>query len=310
MNDERGSWYLLTAILLGIGLGLVYAWVISPAEYVDTFPSSLREDYKDQYRAMIASAYKANGDIQRAQARLNLLGDTDPAILVAQAQKVLADGAGYEEAQALAELASALGQAPTPLPTQPEVTPSAQPTLTDSPQPLDTATPTLTPTPELEITATGVLTSTLERTILPSREPTNTRTPRPTGSPTSTATPLPTATRTPTLAPPFVLENQGSVCNPVISDPQLQVFVSNAAGVGIPSVEIVVTWSNGEEHFFTGLKPDIGIGYADFVMTPEVIYTLQVGDGGQLIQNLSAPECKDSNNTPYWGSWRLVFSHP
>jgi hypothetical protein len=309
MNDERGSWYLLTAVLLGIGLGLIYAWVLSPAEYIDTYPSSLREDFKDQYRAMIASAYKANGDIQRAQARLNQLGDADPAVLVAQAQRVLAEGAGYEDAQALAELASALGQVPTPLPTQLDDTPTTLPTLTDSPQPTASLTLTITPTPEIEITATAAFTSTLESTALASREPTITRTPRPSGTPTLTASPLPTTTHTPTLAPPFVLENQVSVCNPAIGEPQIQVFVANAAGIGIPSVEIVVTWSSGEGHFFTGLKPDIDVGYADFVMAPEVIYTVQVGDGGQLIQNLSAPECKDNNN-PYWGSWRFVFAHP
>ena len=67
---------------------------------------------------------------------------------------------------------------------------------------------------------------------------------------------------------------------------------------------------SNEEHFFTGLKPDIDTGYADFVMTPEVIYTLQVADGGQLIPSLTAPSCEDEGGDPYWGSLRLVFSHP
>jgi hypothetical protein len=107
-----------------------------------------------------------------------------------------------------------------------------------------------------------------------------------------------------------VLDNQVLVCNPAIGEPQLQVFVSNEAGVGITGVEIIVTWNNGEEHFYTGLKPDIDIGYADFSMTPEVTYTLQVADGGQLITNLAAPECADEGDGLYWGSWRLVFSHP
>ena len=47
------------------------------------------------------------------------------------------------------------------------------------------------------------------------------------------------------------------------------------------------------DHFYTGLKPDIDIGYADFGMTPGVNYTLQVAEGGQLITNLTAPECAD-----------------
>jgi len=41
-----------------------------------------------------------------------------------------------------------------------------------------------------------------------------------------------------------------------------------------------------------------------------VTYTMQVADGGQLISNLAAPECTDDRGASYWGSWRLVFSHP
>ena len=131
MNEDRGSWYLLTAIILGIGMGLLYSWVISPVKFVDTLPSSLREDYKGRYRAAIAAAYEANGDLQRASARLGELGDDDPALaLAAQAQQDLAAGVRIEDAQAMAKLAAALGQAPTPLPTLPENT--AIPTATES----------------------------------------------------------------------------------------------------------------------------------------------------------------------------------
>jgi len=106
------------------------------------------------------------------------------------------------------------------------------------------------------------------------------------------------------------LENQILVCNPALGEPQIQVFVSNAAGIGVSGVEIIITWESGEEHFFTGLKPDIDIGYADYVMIPEISYTLQVADGGQLIPNLNSPECTEGSDQPYEGSWRLIFSHP
>lgn len=69
-------------------------------------------------------------------------------------------------------------------------------------------------------------------------------------------------------------------------------------------------WEEGEDHFYSGLKPDIDIGYADFVMIPEISYSLQVGNGGQLISGLVAPACTDTNSDPYWGSVRLIFSHP
>ncbi|MBU1661760.1 MAG: hypothetical protein KKD28_09840 [Chloroflexi bacterium] len=306
MNEERGSWYLLTAVILGIAMGLLYSWLVAPAEYVDTAPETLRADFKDVYRVAIASAYAATGDIARARARLALFGDDDPSpALAAQAQRFLAEGNSYADAQALASLASALGQASTPIPTHPDDT--STPTVTNSPPPTSSPTATFTPTPEITSTATVTRTQNAASTT-PTRSPT--RTPRATRTPTPTATPLPTRTSTPTLAPPFVLKNQALVCDVAIGEPQIQVFVANVAGIGVPGVEIIVIWDGGEEHFFTGLKPEIDFGYADFVMALGVSYTLHVADGGQLIPNLAASECTDNNDDRYWGSWRLVFSHP
>jgi hypothetical protein len=85
--------------------------VISPVQYLDTPPDSLKEIYKDQYRAVIASAFEANQDIVRAKARLELLGDDDIYRAVAeQAQGVLADGGTQQEAQALGRLAATLSK--------------------------------------------------------------------------------------------------------------------------------------------------------------------------------------------------------
>ncbi|MGB6421806.1 MAG: hypothetical protein WBF05_08195, partial [Anaerolineales bacterium] len=110
-EDERGNWYLLTGVVLGIMLGILFAWVISPVEYVDTAPESLTNEFKDQYRVLIASAYIANGDLVRAKARLELLDEADIYLVVAeQAQQMLAEGGSVEEAQALGRLALALGQ--------------------------------------------------------------------------------------------------------------------------------------------------------------------------------------------------------
>ncbi len=122
-KDERGNWYLITGVVLGIILGILFAWVISPVEYVDTAPESLTNEFKDQYRVLIASAYVANGDLVRAKARLGLLGEADIYLVVAeQAQQMLAEGGSVEEAQALGRLALALGQG---IP-QPEITATAE----------------------------------------------------------------------------------------------------------------------------------------------------------------------------------------
>ena len=122
-KDERGNWYLITGVVLGIILGILFTWVISPVEYVDTAPESLTNEFKDQYRVLIASAYVANGDLVRAKARLELLGEADTYLVVAeQAQQMLAEGGSVEEAQALGRLALALGQE---IP-QPEITATAE----------------------------------------------------------------------------------------------------------------------------------------------------------------------------------------
>ena len=120
---KRGSWYLLTGVILGLVFGLVYAWVINPVIYTHSTPASLQEDDKDSYRSLIAQVYAATGDLERAQLRLALLENKNPVYaLGTQAQRCLAEGY-TTEARALALLASALqSESPvvptTPVPTQ------------------------------------------------------------------------------------------------------------------------------------------------------------------------------------------------
>jgi hypothetical protein len=111
-SEKRGNWYLLTGLILGVVFGLVYAWVVSPVEYVDAGPNTLREDFKDQYRLLVALAYQADNNYARAQARLNELKDPDIARSVAmQAQRFLADGRSGAGNTLTRTLAVALGEA-------------------------------------------------------------------------------------------------------------------------------------------------------------------------------------------------------
>jgi len=107
-----------------------------------------------------------------------------------------------------------------------------------------------------------------------------------------------------------VLENQILVCNPVLGEPQIQVFVSNAAGIGVSGVEIILSWQDGEEHFFTGLKPELGLGYADFRMSPGEVYRLRLAQAGQLIRDLTPVECQLAGGGQLLGSWLLIFVQP
>jgi hypothetical protein len=68
----------LIAILAGIGLGLLYGWVINPVQYVDSTIENLRFDYQTDYVLMIAEAYPRGGDIAPVLRQLNQLGAADP----------------------------------------------------------------------------------------------------------------------------------------------------------------------------------------------------------------------------------------
>lgn len=122
-EQKRGSWYLLTGLIIGLIFGLVYAWVINPVIYTHSTPATLREEDKDTYRSLIAQVYAVTGDLERAQLRLTNLEDDHPVYaLGTQAQRCLAEG-NTTEARALALLASALqSTGPTsttnPVPTQ------------------------------------------------------------------------------------------------------------------------------------------------------------------------------------------------
>jgi hypothetical protein len=305
MNDRRGPWYLLTGLVIGLAIGLVYAWVIRPVQFTNTFPSTLRADYKDRYRALIAAAYMADNNLVTARARLDLLQDQDLyGTLAEQAQRTLAEGKSPQEARALGLLAVALGQAPAKAtafspatPGGPSVTVTAAST---TPLPVNSL---LTATVTSTVSSGAIFSLTIQTPTV--------RVLKTTQLPTATDTPLPTRTPVPTPAAPFVLASKEKVCDPNLSAPLIQVQAQNADGQAVPGVEVIVNWGTSEEnHFFTGLKPELGQGYADFTMTPGVVYTLRLAGGGQPIPDLAASECEATNGDRYWGSWLLLFGQP
>src|SRR5690349_24987934 len=94
---KRIPWDILLALLVGLALGLVYSWMIAPRGATDTQPRTLRADFKDQYRALIAAAYTATGNLPRARARLALLGDPDLLeALNGQAQRIQTNNQSVE----------------------------------------------------------------------------------------------------------------------------------------------------------------------------------------------------------------------
>jgi hypothetical protein len=110
MRQTRGSLYLITGLLLGIALGLAFAWLIKPVDLQDALPNSLQAQYKDQYRELAALAFISNGDLVRAKARLALLGDENPQRSVQEQLARLAVQGETSEVTALRLLLAALEQ--------------------------------------------------------------------------------------------------------------------------------------------------------------------------------------------------------
>jgi hypothetical protein len=205
---------------------------------------------------------------------------------------MLAAGDDAESVQQVARLASALeGQAadnPPPTETTTLTSRSAQTEEPDStstvPENTEDATETPKSSTETESTATSV--------------------------PVQTATPRPTRTATATLGAPFQLIGEETVCEPDLAEGLLQIVVTDIRRQQIPGAEIIITWNNGEEHIFTGLKPELGYGYADFLMTPDVAYSVRMADGGTPASDLTAPTCSDTDDEQYLGGFRITFQQP
>jgi hypothetical protein len=327
MTEKRGSWYLLTGLLIGLILGVaggwVYGWLFQPL--LETTPATLKAEYKDKYRILIASAFLADHDVVRAKARLGLLKDPDVyQALAEQAQRSLSQNNSPSEAQALGLLALAIGQevsptqAASPATSVPLTVTASVPaeTFTPVPTPLnivisDTPPPTSNNTPATEVVSlaaqatTPVATSSapaLQKATLPASTLVSS-----TGAPGATATSGPT--RFPTFTPgaPFVLDSRKLICDQVLSDPMIQVQTVDATGQAAPGVEVIVTWVGGEDHFYTGLKPELGLGYADYVMDPGTTYSLRLAEGSQPVSDLTAGQCEKPGGGQAWGAWLLTF---
>jgi hypothetical protein len=77
--------FFLLSIVIGISLGLVYGWMFSPVEVVDTAPNTFRVDYKTDYVLMVAEIFADEQDLDAAVYRLASLGGEDYANTVREA---------------------------------------------------------------------------------------------------------------------------------------------------------------------------------------------------------------------------------
>jgi len=258
--------------------------LISPVTYIDASPSILRADFKNQYRVVIAAAYQASHELERARVRLSLLGDADPVqALSAQAQQMLASGESLDNVELVAQLASDLQAGIASLPSTPIFAATS----------IEPSSVTNQPVSVIETVSTEespVPTSIVE-------------TPLALASPTL----RPTHTPVPPPGRPFALVGQDTICDTTLSEGLLQVMLMDTRRRQVPGIEIIVTWNGGEDRFFTGFKPEIGNGYADFQMDEGIVYSVQVVESGAPVPNISIPTCTDADGQQFRGGILLTF---
>jgi hypothetical protein len=96
-------------VAIGLALGFAIGWWIWPVQYTNTAPDVLRQDYRDDYIVMIATAYEVEVDLQEARERLQVLAPERPATPVIElAERLVARNGSAEDIARLARLASAL----------------------------------------------------------------------------------------------------------------------------------------------------------------------------------------------------------
>lgn len=330
-RGRRGGGWLLVWILIlsmgaGVAAGLVVSWWLWPVEYTDVSPDTLHLYHRAQYIVLISHAYAHDEDLRRAQVRLAALGDLGSLgrEVVTLAEQYAAQGKSVRDTQSLARLAHALGHRraalapfmPGGVPTAtwtpwPTATPTATQTPTTPPTLVPLATPTVTQTPTETIQplftppvrATLTLLPEPTQTLQPTRTMQATPTPRATGTPRPTWTP--TVTSTP--EPRFALLVQRRRCDRGSGQGAaglLSITVYDAEGEPLPNVELLIRWGGGEDHFFTGLKPEKGLGYADYVLTAGESYQVgTVGVQSDIAQGIMANTCEDGT----LASWELEF---
>lgn len=270
-------WWWIGGFLFGFAVGLVlsltYGWVLDPRP-LPVRPADLSPSAKATYLRLSAAAFAHDGDEKRVRARLAKLNEPDiESAVVELTEHYINQERDIRDVTALIALSGALGQTSSAMiPFLATSTP--RPTSTPTPAPTPTPRPTETPTPLIPIpTSTSTPTQTAT--------PTQTSTPTATGTPTATPTPTATRTRAPTKTPtpgpdaPFGVAQSVPLCDNT-SGGLLRIYVRDRLGAGVPGVEIEISWPGGKDIFFTGFKPEIDPGYADFEIKLDELYQIEL----------------------------------
>lgn len=278
---------VMFGLLIGTAVGLYISWGLWPLEDFTSTPAQVKREYIPDYMVLIAERYMFDGDLPAAQARLSELGVPNPAQAVADlAGQYIREGREVGKIRALAQLAYGLGTATSGLAIY--ISPAGLPTATptSSPSPTATSSPTSTPVPAVTPTAAPAV-------------PAGT----PTVSPTSVSSPTPGRLV-------FWLTERRRICGQGEGPGRIEVLVKDAQGQWVPNVAVELVWADGRETFYTGLKPERGLGYADFRLEDSAqVYAVQLAGGEERVEGLTGdPRAAGCPPGAGYVSWQLTFT--
>ncbi|HYO88397.1 MAG TPA: hypothetical protein VER79_07095 [Candidatus Limnocylindrales bacterium] len=263
---------LILGLIVGVAAGLIIAWVIAPVQQIDISPSQLNEADQTRYLEAIALAYAQDGNLDQAVRRLvELRLSGDPIQVMADTACTLATSgyvnstSGLRSVQAMVsfyQLQGRVGCADDVIKVQ----------ALDSTQVVELTLPTAT----LTLAPPATKTATPEGNLLETATSV---------APLIQATPLPAQ---------FELANVATSCSagrPGV----IEVLVYEANGsTGIPGQQVRVRWNGQDNLFVTGLQPDRGPGFADFVMEEGQSYLVDLPGQSPVVQPaLAASPCTD-----------------
>ncbi len=277
------SWSgIIVGIVFGISGGVFLAWNVSPVQEFDTAPWQLVEEDRAHYVVAIMLAHAFDGDLNRTVNQLlELRLPGDPIQQVAEITCDLARTGYVDSTSGLNAVRSMMtfyqGQ--------------GKRSCADDLIPAGT----LAATDEILMVASPT----------PQQQPTKTPTRQDVQPPTPTSGAVIVATEPPQSA--FRIAGRETFCDPEFSG-IIEIYVQNSDASEIPGQAVRVYWAGGESTFFTGLKPERGLDYADFQMEAGSNYAIEMpGRSDPSEATFVASPCTNEAGEEALTSYRVVF---
>jgi hypothetical protein len=268
--------WLILGIAAGLGVGLFYAWQVDPRVVTDIRPAQLSKTGQRNYLIALSLAYARDHDLLQAANRLNDLGQdwqalADTACEMAQSGDARTS-TGLLAIRGMVDLASSQGRAGCASSLIQAATATAVPQATVTP-PTPTRVPVASKTPTLGPTFTP-------EALLP--------------------------TFTPTPSGDFGIALTESLCDAQLQG-VIEIVVRDLDDTGIAAVSVEVSWTDGNETFFTGLKPERDPGYADYTMKSGETYQVMLPGLSERTRRLQAGDCTTKDGKTAQASYRVIF---